>query len=169
MKKRLFAMLLMFAMLLSLTACGGQETAQESQVESAQETVEEGLVRSFTDSVGRTVEVPAQIDQVAVSGHMAQPVVFALCPDKIVGISNAWDAEAEAFLAQEYFQLPIIGQLYGGKGELNLETLLGSGAQVVIDVGEPKGNVAEDLDALQEQTSIPFVHISATIGTMDNA
>ena len=65
--------------------------------------------------------------------------------------------------------LPLLGQLYGGKGELNLETLLGSGAQVVIDVGEPKDTIVEDLDALQEQTGIPFVHVSATIETMGDA
>ena len=38
---------------------------------------------------------------------------------------------------------------------------------MVIDVGEAKGSIVEDLDALQEQTTIPFVHISATLATMD--
>ena len=46
---------------------------------------------------------------------------------------------------------------------------MGSGAQVVIDVGEPKDTIVEDLDALQEQTGIPFVHVSATIETMGDA
>ena len=124
---------------------------------------------SFTDSVGRTVEVPAEITSVAVSGPLAQMVIFALCPDKLVGIADEWDASAEQYLATEYYNLPLLGQLYGGKGELNLETLLGSGAQVVIDVGEPKDTIVEDLDALQEQTGIPFVHVSATIETMGDA
>ena len=57
--------------------------------------------------------------------------------------------------------MPQIGQLYGGKGELNLDTLLQSGAQVVIDVGEPKGSIKEDMDSLQQQTGIPFIHITA--------
>ncbi len=125
--------------------------------------------RQFTDSVGRTVELPAVIEHVAVSGPLAQIVLFALCPDKLVGIASAWDETAEQYLATEYYNLPELGQLYGGKGELNLETLLASGAQVVIDVGEPKGSVAEDLDALQEQTGIPFVHVTATTETMGDA
>ena len=91
--------------------------------------------RQFTDSVGRTVELPAVIEHVAVSGPLAQIVLFALCPDKLVGIASAWDETAEQYLATEYYNLPELGQLYGGKGELNLETLLASGAQVVIDVG----------------------------------
>ena len=158
--QRLLALLLALVMALSLAACGAQSAPTEDE-NTAPET------RVFTDSVGREVTVPVQIDQVAVSGPMAQIVLFALCPDKLVGISNAWDESAAQYLDTEYYNLPLLGQLYGGKGELNLETLLESGAQVVIDVGEAKGSIVEDLDALQEQTTIPFVHIDATLATMD--
>ncbi len=158
--QRLLALLLALVMTLSLAACGAQSAPTEDE-NTAPET------RVFTDSVGREVTVPAQIDKVALSGPMAQIVLFALCPDKLVGIANAWDESAAQYLDTEYYNLPLLGQLYGGKGELNLETLLESGAQVVIDVGEAKDGIAEDLDALQEQTTIPFVHISATLATMD--
>ena len=158
--QRLLALLLALVMTLSLAACGAQKTLTEDE-NTAPET------RVFTDSVGREVTVPAQIEQVAVSGPMAQIVLFALCPDKLVGISNAWDESAAQYLDTEYYNLPLLGQLYGGKGELNLETLLESGAQVVIDVGEAKGSIVEDLDALQEQTNIPFVHIDAALASMD--
>lgn len=123
--------------------------------------------RTFTDSVGREVILPREIERIAVSGPTAQIVVFALAPDKLVGLSSKWDPEAEQFLKTEYYQLPLLGQLYGGKGEMNLETLLEAAPQVVIDVGEPKGDVAADLDALSEQTGIPFVHISAYTDSMD--
>ena len=158
--QRLLALLLALVMTLSLAACGAQSAPAEDE-NTAPET------RVFTDSVGREVTVPAQIDKVALSGPMAQIVLFALCPDKLVGISNAWDESAAQSLDTEYYNLPLLGQLYGGKGELNLETLLESGAQVVIDVGEAKGSIVEDLDALQEQTTIPFVHIDAALATMD--
>ena len=156
--KKWLAMLLAVVMVLSLAACGTQSNPQTDDT-----------TRVFTDSVGREVEVPAQIDKVALSGPMAQIVLFALCPDKLVGVSNAWSTEAEQYLDEKYFTMPEIGQLYGGKGELNPETLLQSGAQIVIDVGEPKGSIAEDLDALQEQTGIPFVHITATTETTGDA
>ena len=158
--QRLLALLLALVMTLSLAACGAQKTLTEDE-NTAPET------RVFTDSVGREVTVPVQIDRIAVSGPMAQIVLFALCPDKLVGISNAWDESAAQYLDTEYYNLPLLGQLYGGKGELNLETLLESGAQVVIDVGEAKDGIAEDLDALQEQTNIPFVHIDAALASMD--
>ena len=171
--KKLLCTLLALSMLLGLAACGGPAPAEGPSADPAPAVStaaqpEDGSA-SFTDSVGRTVEVPAEITSVAVSGPLAQMVLFALCPDKLVGIADEWDASAEQYLATEYYNLPLLGQLYGGKGELNLETLLGSGAQVVIDVGEPKDTIVEDLDALQEQTGIPFVHVSATIETMGDA
>ena len=176
------------ACILSVTACGTQtnmpgkasdssipETGAESaaegsestgQSESTEETVPE---RQFTDSLGRTVTIPDRVDRIAVTGPMAQIVVFALCPDKLVGIADKWSSRAEEFIQTQYYDLPLLGQLYGGKGEINPETLLQSEAQVVIDVGEPKKTATEDLDGLQTQTGIPFVHISADTESMGAA
>ena len=153
--KRIATLLLALLMVLSVCATAVADT--------------EPATRAFTDSVGRTVEVPYALEKVAVSGPLAQIVLFALCPDRLVGIANKWDETAAQYFDAKYYDLPVLGQLYGGKGELNLETLLNSGAQVVIDVGEPKGSIAEDLDALQAQTGIPFVHITALTATMGDA
>ena len=150
MKRRIMLVLLM-ALLLMLTA------AAQAQRDG----------RIFVDSLGREVTVPQEITRVAVSGQMAQMAVFALAPDRLVGIANEWDPSAEQFLDAEYYHLPLLGQLYGGKGQMNLETLLKAEAQVVIDVGEPKESAADDLDVLSAQTGIPFVHISAYIDGMD--
>ena len=172
MKKPLF-LLLALTLVLSLCACGGGAADTPAPTQSAPAQTESAApaaeTRTFTDSVGRTVTLPARIDKVAVTGPLAQIVLFALCPDKLVGIANAWDVSAEAYLDTEYYNLPLLGQLYGGQGELNLETLLASGAQLVIDVGEPKDTIAEDLDALQEQTGLPFVHVTATTQTTGEA
>lgn len=157
--KRLLALLLALVLVLSLAACGGQTVTGDDGPE----------MKTFTDSLGRQVSVPTAPDKVAVSGPMAQIVLFALCPDALVGIANKWDKSAQQFLDTQYYDLPLLGQLYGGKGELNLETLLSSGAQVVVDVGESKESMAEELDALQQQTGIPFVHIDATLEHMDEA
>ena len=128
----------------------------------------EGM-RTFVDSTGREVTLPANITRIAISGPLAQIFVFALAPEMLVGVANAWDKSAEGILPTAYYNLPLLGQLYGGKGEMNLETLLAAAPDVVIDVGEPKKTVKEDLDALTEQTGIPFVHITTHTGTAGDA
>ena len=162
--KRWLALVLALVMSLSLFACGQK---QDDKQDNVQDDVQETATRVFTDSCGRQVTVPTDVQKVAVSGPLAQMVVFAIAPDKMVGVSNAWDETAKEYFDAKYLELPLLGQLYGGKGELNLETLLAAAPDVVIDVGEPKKTIKEDMDALQEQTGIPFVHIDAYLDTMD--
>ena len=142
--KRLLALVLALVMSLSLFACG-----QKQQEDKTDDGTQTETTRVFTDSCGREVTVPADIQKIAVSGPLAQMVVFAIAPDRMVGVANAWDESAKAYFDAKYLELPLLGQLYGGKGELNLETLLAAAPDVVIDVGEPKDSMAEDLDALQ--------------------
>ena len=155
--KKLTAICLAVLLVLPLFACGSTQTLQEPDG------------RSFTDSLGREVLLPEETDKIAVTGPVAQLALFALCPDKLAGLAVAWDDSAKEYLDERYLHLPVLGQLYGGKGNLNAETLLQSGAQIVIDVGEPKGSIAEDLDDLQARTGVPFIHISADIRSMGDA
>ena len=192
MKKRsVLALLLALCLLAGLAGCAGKETASApgetaapteapapTEVPApaeAQETAEaapipgEAAAVEYTDDTGRTLTVPAEITRIAVTGPMSQIIVFALAPEMLVATANEWDPGAEAYFDPVYFRLPVLGQLYGGKGELNLEELLAAAPQLVLDVGEAKQNTGEDLAALTEQTGIPFVHIDASTGTMGEA
>lgn len=159
--KKMLSILLAVMMIatLALTGCGQNN-------DPAPTPDPEPTTRTFTDSLGREVTLPVNLSKIAISGPLAQIVVFAIAPDMMVGIANGWADEAKGLIPDEYYNLPLLGQLYGGKGELNLETLLQSGAEVVIDVGEQKDGMADDLNALQEQTGIPFVHIDCYTGSM---
>lgn len=174
--KRGLALVLAAGMSLSLVVSGcasrqkntdSESTALESEVQES--AAAESQQRSFTDSLGREFTFEEELTRVAVSGPLAQIAVFALAPDRLAGIALDWNKEAEQYLDTEYYHLPVLGQLYGGKGEMNLEEILTVDPQVIIDFGEPKKSAAEDLDALQEQIGIPFVHITGTLSTMDDA
>lgn len=172
MRVRLFALLLLAAMLLSLAACGnangspsGAELDRPTETAILQESTTTGT-RFFTDSTGRTVEIPEKLEKIAITGPTAQIVLFALAPEKLVGIANSWDETAKDFFPPAYYDLPVLGQLYGGKSEMNLEELLKADPDIVIDVGEPKGSIAEDMDRLSEQSGIPFLHIDGFTATM---
>ena len=174
--KKFISILLAMLMLMSLfTACGQPKEAekeaaepQEIKEEPAEETVEK-TVREFTDSVGRTLSVPANITKIAVSGPLTQIYILPLAGDMLVGVSRRFSEDAQKYLPEEIYQKTEIGQLYGGKGELDLEALLSVAPDVVIDVGEAKKTIKEDLDSLTEQTGIPFLHIDATVMTAPEA
>lgn len=125
--------------------------------------------KEFTDSLGRTVTVPEKITKIAITGPLSQVYIIPLASDMLVGVSNAFASDAALYLPAYISEKTEIGQLYGGKGEMDLEALLAAGPEVVIDIGEPKQNTAQDLDALTEQTGIPFIHITATVATAPEA
>ncbi len=193
--KRIVSLLLALCLVLALAACGesapkptdgpapapteapqptqapteAPAPTEEPEVTNAPSVPGEALTVEYTDDTGRTLTIPAEITRVAVSGPMSQIVLFALAPEKLVATANKWDPGAEAYFAPEYFNLPNLGQLYGGKGELNLEELLAAAPEIVLDIGEPKKSIGEDLAALTEQTGIPFIHIDADTASMPEA
>ena len=160
-RNAVFALVLVLVFLLAACGTSGQRTAPES------DTVAE--LREFTDSTGRTVTLPSEITRIAITGPLSQVYILPLAGDMLVGVSNAYAEDAQAYLPAYIYEKTEIGQLYGGKGEMDLEALLTAAPDVVIDIGEPKKTMAEDLTALTEQTGIPFVHVDATVQTAPDA
>lgn len=156
--RKLIALLLTLVIALSLAACGKTEV-----------TVSEAATRKYTDSTGRTLTIPAEITKIAISGPLSQVYILPLAGDMLVGVSSAYAVDEAKYLPAYLQEIPEIGQLYGGKGEMDLEALLAAAPDIVIDIGEPKGSIADDLTALTEQTGIPFLHIDATVATAPEA
>ncbi len=155
--KKLISLLLSLAMLLSLAACG---TAAE---DTAPET------REFTDDAGRTVTLPAHIHRIAPSGSIATMILTAAAVDKLTCRSSVFDPGQEDYLPDALDPLPVVGQIFGGKGTLNMEALLASDPQIIIDCGEPKPGLAEDLDALSAQTGLPVIFLATDLPNMEDA
>ena len=185
MKTKLISLLMALVMLMSMAACGSAKDAPADvppsqpaaeQKEPAAEPVNEpaepeeaddpdSAPNIFVDDTGREVQVPGQITRIVPSGPLAQIVLFAIAPDMFVGLASHWDDGARGIIPEAYFDLPYFGQLYGST-ELNVEELALADPQIIIDIGDTKDAAAEDLDTLQEQTTIPSVFISATLETM---
>lgn len=171
MKRRTLALLLALVLCAALFAGCGQAPAPTATPEPTAAPTETPHpdTREFTDSCGRTVTIPWDVTKIAVSGPLTQLYVLPLCPELMVGFASDFSDDAAKYIKQEYLSLPMLGQLYGGKGTMDLEALLAADPDVVIDVGEAKSSIVEDMDALTEQTGIPFVHIDATVATSPEA
>ncbi len=119
----------------------------------------------FTDDCGRQVEVPREITRIVPSAPLSQIILFAIAPEMFVGVASHWEEDARGIIGDEYFELPYFGSLYSS-ADLNVEALALTNPQIIIDIGEAKKSVGDDMDALQRQTTIPSVFISATLETM---
>ncbi len=178
MKKKLLLLLLITCVLIATvigcskfeqeTPATGEQVGATNPPKMNQPKAPESTTKIFTDSVGRKIEVPAEITRIVPSGATAQMVLFALAPDLFVGVSSDWSKEAEQYINTKYYQLPVLGQFYGS-GDLNLEQIAKADPQVIIDIGESKKSVAEDMDGIMKQVGIPTVHIEATTETMPEA
>ena len=146
--KKLTALLLAALLMLSAAALG------ESAV--------------FTDDLGREVMVPSEITRIAVSVPLPQIYVYGIAPDLLVGLADQFPASAEGIIPEAHIGLPYLGRLYGS-ANLNIEELAKADPQVVIDMGEPKKGIEEDLDGLTAQTAIPAVYIRSTLETAPQA
>lgn len=154
--KRIFCALLAVAMLFSLTACG--QTIQTEEKPS-------GATRTFTDSVGRQVEIPEHIEGIIPSGNMAMMFLWPLAADKLVSVADKLTPEQMEYMGHRTDELPETGNLYKTGGTMNIEEVASLHADIMIDFGEPKANIASDLDELQALLGIPCVFIEGSLDT----
>ncbi|MGI6499136.1 MAG: ABC transporter substrate-binding protein [Oscillospiraceae bacterium] len=165
MKQKLLALCLATFMLLGLLAgCGGGQSSPSPDASPVPS--DSGETISFTDSAGRVVELPKNIERIAPTGAMAQIVLFAVAPDKMVGLAADWPSSSVALFDEKYTALPVFGQFYGS-ADLNMEALAAAKPQVIIDIGEKKGSIVEDMDSIQQQLGIPTIFVEASLSTMD--
>ena len=185
--KRILTAILSIVMLMSLLAsCAAdgnepeapsgnqQENSSDAQQENTQDNNTSGDQEKredfvFTDDCGREVEVDGEITRIASTGPISVIAMFGIAPEKLVGMPTEWDNNAKKIIPEQYWDMPVIGSVYGGKGQVNPEELVLLDPQLVIDVGQAKETIVEDLDALQEQTGVKFVHIEAHLQTMPDA
>lgn len=156
--KRLISFILSISLFLCLfSACGVSSKTEQQQ------TV------AFTDSSGRTVDVPAQITKIAPSGGVAQMILLTLVPERLVGLASMPDAAQLPYLPNGIANLPVFGQFYGSKANINMEALIAAQPQIIIDLGDYKYGIADDMDMVQNQTGIPTVFIDASLANLPAA
>lgn len=170
------------ALLLALTACGGQEEAPapeetatqqapegtESQGQETPDTETDGPI-SITDMVGRTVELDAPASTVFGAGPPATALLYTFDPAVMAGWNTPASDQMLQYVPDEIADLPVVGRVTGGKGDFNPEGLLEQGVDLIIDAGDLDESYVETADDLQEQTGIPVVMLSTDPEELDEA
>ncbi len=159
----LAALTLCLGMAFAVTGCSSGGGSEEGSQQSSEQTAATSETREFTDSAGRTVEVPAVIDRIAPSGHTANQVLLTMAPEKMVGLSQELSEDQQKYLGVDTSELPVFGAIFGAKGDLNKEAIAAADPQVIIDTGVLDDDVASGLDQLQEELGIPCVFIETNM------
>jgi len=148
----------------SPSAQSGQTVDVRPATTGAGVDADESPTYIFTDSAGRQVELLRNLERIVPSGPLAQIVLITLCPDKLVGLASLIDDQQADYIDSKYTSLPVLGNFYADT--LNLESVMLTAPQVVIDIGESKPNNNDDLDGIQSRTGIPTIFIQMEIDTV---
>jgi iron complex transport system substrate-binding protein len=113
--------------------------------------------RTVVDSAGRRVEVPAKIARAFVAGGPASVFIYTLAPDKLLGWNRPLTPEERAYIPSRYANLPTLGRLTGRGNTANVEVVLASRPDVIIDYGVINPTYVSLADRVQQQTGVPYL------------
>src|SRR5262245_12828562 len=113
--------------------------------------------RTVVDSTGRRIEVPAKIERVFAAGGPASVLVYTLAPEKLVGWPSQLTKEQRAFIPAKYAELPTLGRLTGRGNTANVEAVLSSHPDVILDYGTINPTYISLAERIQNQTGVPYL------------
>jgi iron complex transport system substrate-binding protein len=119
--------------------------------------------RAFTDSSGRTVEIPDRVVHAWPAGPPAESLIYILAPEKLVGWTHRISPDAASFMANNAGALPVIGRLTGRGNTANLEAVIAAAPDLVLDVGTIGPTYVSLADRVQDQTHIPYVLVGGSL------
>jgi iron complex transport system substrate-binding protein len=122
-------------------------------------SMNQAFARIIIDSAGRSVEIPEHSERVYAAGPPASVLLYVLKPQVMTGRVRAPRTQDRPFLLPSVRDLPETGRLTGRGNSINLEALLASKADLILDVGSVNGTHKSLADRVQVQTGIPYILI----------
>lgn len=122
--------------------------------------------RSITDTTGREVTIPENPARVFAAGPPAATLLYTLKPDAMVGWVSAPKPEALPYLRPEVAGLPELGRLTGRGDTLNLEVLLATAPDLIVDYGEVNDTYIDLAGRIQDQAGLPYALIDGRFAQM---
>jgi iron complex transport system substrate-binding protein len=123
----------------------------------------------FEDSAKRIVAIPDRIERVFAAGPPAAIVLYTLAPEKLLGWTRKPSPQEEEYLPEEYRNLPGLGRLTGRGNTVNLEVVVASDPDLVVDLGSVGPTYASLADRVQEQTGVPAILLGGLLDELPDA
>ena len=119
--------------------------------------------RHVTNSAGRRVELPDRIGRVFAAGGPAAVAVYALRPDSMVGWPREMREEEKRYVLPNVRDLPGVGLITGRGDTANVELLLRTKPDMIVDFGSTRDIYVSLADSVQSRTGIPYVLIDGRL------
>ena len=139
--------------------------AKDKDVKEAKS--EETIV--FTDDAGRKVSMKKDIQKIGAAGNPATLFLYTIAPEKLIAVSSNPKGSSSKYFLPTSRELIEWGNYYGSKSTLNKEEIIKINPDLVIDFGQKKKTIVEDLDKIQEETGIPIIFINGDIDNLKDA
>ena len=129
-----------------------------------------GSAGPFKDGADRSVEVPAKINRIIPAGPPAEVLLYALAPEKLAGLVEAFPTEGQAFVPEAYRNLGTIPRLSRKPTAEDMEALRHLSADLVVDYGNIGANYVTAANKAQQDLGIPAIlldgKLAATPGNL---
>ncbi len=112
---------------------------------------------AITDATGRSVSVPREVSKVYAAGPPASVFVLALAPGKLAGWTRALRSDELPFLPPEVAKLPELGRLTGRGSTANVEVLMATRPDVIVDLGSTSPTYVSLAERVTQTTGIPYL------------
>ena len=120
----------------------------------------------FTDSAGRRVVLPDQIERVMPAGPASAVFVYTLVPRKLIGWPQPLSRAQQGLLPAAFARLPVIGQLGGAHPTATAADVARLHPDLIIGYGVLSPPTIALADRIQAQTKIPYILLDDSIQQM---
>jgi len=125
--------------------------------------------RDIVDGAGRKVRVPSRATRIFAAGPPASILVFAVAPDTLLGWTTPFRPAELPFVPGKYADLPVTGRLTGRGGSANVESVIASRPDLIVDYGAINDTFASLADRVQKQTGIPYLLLDGAFDRIPDA
>lgn len=158
MRKALSLCVVLFMLVTLLAGCGNSEATGSSAATASGNT--HSGTRTITDSVGRTVEIPATVERIVPLGNTPRMITYLGLANKAVGIGGMARDQITPIIAYAYAnkdlwaKVPIVGTDAAGATDYYPEQIIAVHPDVIL-CSYPK----ELADKIQTKTGVPVVAV----------
>jgi iron complex transport system substrate-binding protein len=120
----------------------------------------------FTDSAGRRVMLPDQIERIMPAGPASAVFVYALVPTKLIGWTEPLSRAQRALLPAKFARLAVVGQLGGRNPTATAADVARLHPDLIIGYGVISPPTVAFADRIQRQTRTPYILLDDSIQQM---